>query len=42
MQTYNTTKFYIVGEPTNMYDSWLECANADALTYREFITYCDV
>jgi hypothetical protein len=42
MQAYKGTKFYFVGESTNMYDEWFECANAKSLTYREFISYCDV
>lgn len=42
MLAYQNTKFYFVGESTNMFDSWLDCANAHAMTYREFISYCDV
>jgi hypothetical protein len=42
MNAYAGTKFYFVGESTNMYDAWLNCANASAMTYREFISYCDV
>ncbi len=39
---YSGIRFYFVGEPTNMFDQWLDCSNAMAMTYREFITYCDV
>jgi hypothetical protein len=42
MNTYAGVRFYLVGEPTNMYDAWLDCANAQAINYREFISYCDV
>jgi hypothetical protein len=39
---YATTKFFIVGEATNMHKEWLDCANTETMTYREFISYCDV
>jgi hypothetical protein len=42
LNAYAGTKFYFVGESTNMYDAWLDCANAESMTYREFISYCDV
>ncbi len=42
MEAYAGTRFYFVGEKTNMYDDWLECANAESMTYRDFISYCDV
>lgn len=42
VDAYPEVKFYFVGEPTNMYDAWLEPANTQALTHREFIAYCDV
>jgi hypothetical protein len=42
VDAYPGVRFYFVGEPTNMYDSWLEPANAQAMTYRDFIGYCDV
>ena len=42
INAYPGVRFYFVGEPTNMYDSWLEPANAQAMTHREFIGYCDV
>jgi hypothetical protein len=42
MDAYQGTVFYMVGERTNMFDSWLEAPNTKTLTYREFISYCDV
>ena len=42
VDAYPGVKFYFVGEPSNMYDSWLEPANTQAMTYRDFIGYCDV
>jgi hypothetical protein len=42
INAYSSTRFYFVGEPTNMYSAWLDCANAEAMTYRNFIGYCDV
>lgn len=34
--------FYLVGEATNMPDSWLDCANVRTLSYLDFVSYCDV
>jgi hypothetical protein len=42
MLAYSGVKFYIVGEPTNAVDLWLDCANATTMTIRDFIGYCDV
>lgn len=42
MNAYSATRFYFVGEPTNMYNEWLDCANAESMNYRQFISYCDV
>jgi hypothetical protein len=42
MNAYSGIEFYFVGEVTNMFDIWFECANAKSMTYREFISYCDV
>ena len=39
---YAGVKFYLVGEPTIMLDTWLDCANVTTMTYREIISYCDV
>lgn len=42
IDAYPATKFYFVGEPTNMFDAWLDSANTEAFDYRTFISYCDV
>jgi hypothetical protein len=42
IDAYPGTLFYMIGETTNMPDIWLEAANGRNLTYREFISYCDV
>lgn len=34
--------FYLVGEPTNMPELWLECPNVRTLNYLDWISYCDV
>ena len=39
---YAGVQFYLVGEPTIMPDSWLECANVKTMPYRDFIGYCDI
>jgi hypothetical protein len=39
---YPGTKFYFVGEPTNIPEVWLDCANTTTMPYRDFIGYCDV
>ena len=39
---YSGTKFYLVGEMTNMPVLWLDSANVLTMTHREFISYCDV
>jgi hypothetical protein len=41
-QAYAGVKFYLVGEPTIMPDTWLDRANVKTMTYREFVSYCDV
>lgn len=41
-KAYSGVKFYLVGERTNMLHQWLECDNVSTMTYREFISYCDV
>jgi len=40
--TYPGVKFYLVGEHTRMPDEWVDCHNTQIMTYREFISYCDV
>ena len=39
---YAGVQFYLVGEPTIMPDSWLECANVKTMPYQDFIGYCDI
>jgi hypothetical protein len=39
---YSGAKFWLVGEPTNMPDSWLECANTETMPYQNFVGYADV
>ena len=39
---YQGVQFYLVGEPTRMYDIWLNCANVRVINYRDWISYCDV
>lgn len=39
---YTGVTFYLVGEGTRMPEPWVDCANTKNLTYREFISYCDV
>lgn len=41
-QAYSGVKFYLVGQKTRMPDAWLNCANAQHMTYLDFIGYCDV
>lgn len=41
-ESYSGVKFYVVGEPTNLHEIWFDCANSTAMTYRDFIGYCDV
>jgi len=42
MVAYPGVLFYMVGEPTIMPDMWMEVPNGRNLTYREFISHCDV
>jgi hypothetical protein len=39
---YTGTKFIVVGEPHHVIESWLEFSNVEQMTYREFVSYCDV
>lgn len=41
-KAYADSKFWLVGEPSNMPDLWLDCANVKAMPYRDFIGYADV
>jgi hypothetical protein len=42
INAYAGTKFIIVGANHHAVESWLEHANVEQMTYREFISYCDV
>jgi hypothetical protein len=42
IQSYSGVKFYFVGEPTNIPELWLDCANATAMSIREYVSYCDI
>ena len=34
--------FYLIGQPTLMYDEWVDCANVRTMNYQDWISYCDV
>ena len=42
LDAYSSTKFIPVGFKQHMPDEWLELPNVEHMTYRDFITYCDV
>jgi hypothetical protein len=42
VSAYSTTRFNFVGEKTIMPDTWFDCENVNSMTYRDFISYCDV
>jgi hypothetical protein len=39
---YAGTKFIVVGTPHHTIELWLEHPNVEQMTYREFVSYCDV
>jgi hypothetical protein len=39
---YKTTKFYLIGERTNMPQKLFDLPNVDSLSYRKFVVHCDV
>ena len=39
---YSSTKFFLIGERTNMFSSWFDLGNVDSFNYRDFIGYCDI
>lgn len=41
-ECYSGTRFFIIGEKTNMPQMLFECANVENLDLRAFISYCDV
>lgn len=42
LDAYSATRFFFVGESTNMFDDWFDRANASSLTYKEFVSHCDI
>jgi hypothetical protein len=42
ISAYSSTKFVVVCEKHHAVESWLEYSNVEHMTYRNFITYCDV
>lgn len=40
--TYPSTKFFHVGHKSQTPEIWLDFANVEQLTHREFITHCDI
>ena len=41
-RTYQGTKFYLVGVESNQPSQWKKNKNVKCMTYREFISYCDI
>jgi hypothetical protein len=41
-KAYAATRFYFVGESSNMFEEWFDFVNVGSMKYREFITYCDI
>ena len=42
MKSYKGVKFYVVGEEHLIPSQWMDCSNFKSISYREFISYCDV
>lgn len=42
LDAYSGIKFWLVGESSNMPELWLENPNVETMTYRDFVSYCDV
>ena len=42
VNSYRGTKFYAVGEPSNVLPELLNCPNLQTMDYREYISYCDI
>jgi len=42
IDAYPSVIFWLVGESSNMFDTWMNASNTKTMTYREFISYCDV
>ena len=41
LSSYATTKFWIVGQPSNIPELWLDCPNVSTMSYPDFIGYAD-
>jgi hypothetical protein len=42
IKCYSGIQFYLVGEKSNFFSDWVNCANVSTMEHRNFITYCDV
>jgi len=42
ISAYSGTKFIVVGATHHAVESWLEFANVEQMTYKEFISHCDI
>ena len=42
MSAYAATQFVLVGTESNMPESWRGYRNVISMTYRKFISYCDI
>lgn len=42
LDAYQKVKFFIPGEKTRIPGQWLDRTNCESITYRDFVTYCDV
>ena len=42
IDAYPGTIFWLIGEETNMPDSWMDANNTKCMTYRQWVSYCDV
>lgn len=42
INTYKGTKFFAIGEPSNMPDEILSCSNLETMNYHEWVSYADV
>ena len=42
MKSYRNCKFYLVGPTANLHEGWRVHANVECLTFRNFITHCDI
>ena len=41
-RTYQSAKFYLVGVESNQPEQWKKNKNVKCMTYREFISHCDI